>query len=74
MFREVDRVIEEAMHLTPEERIEVADRLYESVPEDEIAKAWLEEVKRRDAEWDAGIAEGFELDVVLREARARIRK
>ncbi len=74
MFRDVDRVIEEAMLLPPEDRLRVADRLYGSVPEDDVARAWIAEAERRDAEWDAGTAEGVELDEVLREARARLNK
>ena len=74
MFRETDSVIVEALGLPPEDRLRLADRLYGSVPEDEIMEAWLDEVERRDAEWDAGTAEGVELDVVLREARARLKK
>ena len=74
MFKDVNHIIEEALELEPQDRLRVVDRLLGSVPEDDIARAWLDEVERRDAEWDAGTAEGVELDVVLREARARLKK
>ncbi len=74
MFRETDRVIEEALELPPADRLRVAERLLESVPEDEIMEAWLDEAERRQAEWDAGLVQGFDLEDVLKEARARISK
>jgi putative addiction module component (TIGR02574 family) len=74
MFRDAESVMQDALQLPPEDRLRLADRIYESVPEDDVARAWLDEVERRDAEWDAGTAEGVELDEVLREARAKLRK
>ncbi len=74
MFRETDRVIEEALELPPADRLRVAERLLESVPEDEIMEAWLDEAERREAEWEAGLVRGFDLEDVLKEARARISK
>jgi putative addiction module component (TIGR02574 family) len=72
MFRETDSVLLEALALPPEDRLRLADRLIESVPEDEVMQAWLDEVERRQAEWDAGLVQGFDLEDVLKEARARI--
>jgi putative addiction module component (TIGR02574 family) len=74
MFKDVNHVIEEAMHLPPEDRLRVADQLYGSVPEDDIAQAWIEEVERRQAEFDAGLVQGVDLEDVLKEARDRIAK
>ena len=65
MFRETDSVIVEALGLPPEDRLRLADRLYGSVPEDEIMEAWLDEVERRQAEWDAGLVQGFDLEDAL---------
>jgi putative addiction module component (TIGR02574 family) len=74
MFRETDSVVIEALALPPEDRLRLADRLIESVPEDEIMDAWLDEAERRQVEWDAGLVQGFDLEDVLKEARARIAK
>ncbi len=74
MFKDVNHVIEEALELEPQDRLKVVDRLLESVPEDDVARAWIEEVERRKAEWDAGLVEGIDGDEVLREARARLQK
>jgi len=56
MFREVDRVIEEALHLPPEDRIRVADKLYGSVPDDDVKRVWLDEAKKRIDEYRRGEA------------------
>ncbi|HET6401850.1 MAG TPA: addiction module protein [Candidatus Kapabacteria bacterium] len=74
MDRDVNRVIEEALELPPEDRLRVAERIYESMPEDEITTAWLDEAERRQAEWDAGLVEGVNIEDVLKKARARISK
>jgi hypothetical protein len=71
MFREVDRVVEEAMHLTPEERIEVADKLYQSVRDDDVMQAWLDEAERRKALWEAGSLEDIDGEEVIRGLRQR---
>jgi putative addiction module component (TIGR02574 family) len=50
-----DQVIREAMALSPDERLEVAERLFESVEGDAGAEdAWAEEIARRIAAADAG--------------------
>ena len=75
MDRDVNRVIEEALELPPEDRRRVADRIYESIPEeDDVMQAWLDEAERRQAEWDAGLVEGVDIVDVLKKARARISK
>jgi hypothetical protein len=72
MFRDVNHVIEEALELEPQHRLRVVDRLLGSVPEDDVARAWMDEVERRQAEFDAGLVQGVDLQDVLKEARARI--
>ncbi len=74
MGRDVNRVIQEVLELPPEDRLRLIDRIYESLPEDEIMNAWLDEAERRQAEWDAGLVEGIDVEEVLKEARARISK
>jgi hypothetical protein len=56
MFKEVDPVIEEALHLAPDDRIRVADKLYGSVPDDDVKRAWLDEAKQRIDEYRRGEA------------------
>ena len=46
----------EALKLAPQERARLAEKLLESLEnlsEDENAKLWAEEAKRRDQAWDA---------------------
>jgi hypothetical protein len=56
MFKEVDRVIEAAMHLPPDDRIRVADKLYGSMQDDDVKRAWLDEAKQRIDEYRRGEA------------------
>lgn len=51
-----DTLIQALFSMPVEQRIDLADRLYASVPEDwqeSADQAWLEEALRRDAEMDA---------------------
>lgn len=64
----LDRILADAMKLTDEERLELADRLVKAVPIDpDIEKAWLEEVERRFAEEDAGKTESIPWDEARRQ-------
>jgi putative addiction module component (TIGR02574 family) len=74
MFRESEILIQEGLQLPPEERLRVAERLYESIPEEEIASAWLDEAERRKAAWDAGLVTGIDGADVIRGLRERARK
>jgi putative addiction module component (TIGR02574 family) len=71
MFREVEHIIQEGLQLPPDERLIIAERLYESVPEEEISRAWLDEAERRKAAWDAGLVEGIDGNEVVRGLRER---
>ena len=54
-----DSVLSNALHLEEHDRLEIADRLYDSVygPRDAaIDEAWAAEIERRLAELDAGRA------------------
>jgi hypothetical protein len=56
MFRDAHSLIQEGLQLPPEERLEVADRLYESVPGiDEGSREVYEEAHRRLEEHRRGI-------------------
>ena len=71
MFRETERVFEQALELPAADRHRLADRLYESLPEDEIAEAWLDEAVRRKAAWDSGQVTGIDGNEVIRGLRDR---
>jgi putative addiction module component (TIGR02574 family) len=73
MFREAESLVQEGLQLPPDERLCVAERLFESIPEEEIASAWLDEVERRKAAWDAGLVNGIDGDEVIRGLRERAR-
>ncbi len=74
MYSETEQVFQQALELPIADRHRLADRLYESLPEAEFADAWRVELERRQAESDAGLDQGFDLEDVLKEARARIAK
>lgn len=63
----------EAMKLSPEERVNLAEKLWVSVdtPAD-IAAAWDAEVERRAAQLDAGEATTYPAEQVLAELRAKL--
>jgi putative addiction module component (TIGR02574 family) len=53
-------ILEAAMKLLPEERARIAHELLESLDgafDKDVEKAWLEELKRRSQEIDAGTAD-----------------
>ena len=56
MSGEAQRLLDEALQLTQEDRTELALRLLDSVgePADEVERAWIEEGKRRLAEIKRG--------------------
>ena len=74
--------VHQLAHLLPEEqRIQLANSLYESVEaeegeesEAEVAAAWGEEIKRRLDEIDSGQVEMIPGEVVLAEMEARRRE
>ena len=75
----VDELFEQAMKLSEEERLELADRLHQSVlpdpPGEELSpeeweRVWMEEIKRRSDEVHEGKAETFD----AWESLARLRR
>lgn len=66
----------EALKLAPQERARLAEKLLESLEnlsEDENAKLWAEEAKRRDQAWDAEPEMSRTAAEVFGEARARLK-
>jgi putative addiction module component (TIGR02574 family) len=58
---DVDRILDEALRLTPPERAQLLARLIESLEDDEAPiaaeeweQAWAEEIRRRIADLEAG--------------------
>ena len=67
----------QALKLNPQDRAELATKILESLgehPGQESERRWIEELKRRDAEFDENPDIGIPEDEVLREARARLIK
>ncbi|MBS0619566.1 MAG: addiction module protein [Spirochaetes bacterium] len=53
----LEKLRQEAAALTPDEKLSLAEYLWETLPENlEIEKDWLEEAQRRSKEIDAGTA------------------
>lgn len=68
------QVASEAMKLTPDERVSLAERLWVSVDSPEaIAAAWDVEIERRVAQLDAGEVETIPAEEVIAELRARLK-
>jgi putative addiction module component (TIGR02574 family) len=75
---EADRIIEAAMNLPDSERAFVAAVLTDSIgdgsTEEEIAAAWLEEVRRRRDDLDAGRTHTVPWEDVRRKLHAKIKR
>ena len=66
----------EALHLSEEERAELAQKLLfslDSPSENEISEAWLKEAQRRARELDEGTIQPISSDEVKRKAQALLR-
>lgn len=66
----------EALKLAPQERARLAAKLLESLEnlsEDENAKLWAEEAKRRDQGWDADPEMGRPAVEVIRDAQTHLK-
>jgi len=64
----------QALQLTPEERVQLADRLIASVFEDhEVEEAWAVEVERRVAEVESGRSKLIPAAEAIARARAAIK-
>jgi len=67
-------IISEAMKLPPQERADLADRLWISVDTPQaVADAWDAEIERRVAQLDAGEVDTVPFEQVIAELRAKLR-
>lgn len=67
------QVTNEAMKLTPEERVDLAEKLWVSVDSPEaITQAWDVEIERRMAQLDAGEVETIPVEDVLARLRTKL--
>jgi putative addiction module component (TIGR02574 family) len=72
-----DKILQDVLHLTEEERAEIAARLLESLdegPEVGVDEAWASEIERRCALLDAGQAVTSDWNVVRQRIEAQLRK
>jgi putative addiction module component (TIGR02574 family) len=68
----LDLVEAEAMKLSPQERADLADRLWHSVHSaEEVEAAWAEEIARRVRQVDAGEVTCVPWEEVMTELRAK---
>ncbi len=66
----------EALHLSEEERAELAQKLLLSLDlpsEDEVAEDWLKEAQRRAEDLDAGVVQPIPAEEVRRKVQALLR-
>ena len=66
----------ELLKLPASDRARLAEKLLESLEQlsdEENARRWAEEARRRDQAWDADLALGRPSDEVFRDARARLK-
>ena len=71
----LDAKLQELLKLPPAKRIELAERLIESVPpfpDEETELAWKDEIARRIEEVDQGRVKLIPAEEVMKEARERI--
>jgi len=72
MTTRAEALLEQALHLAPEERARIAARLLESLEglaaDDEYEKRWAAEISARLRELDAGSVETVDWECVRREA------
>jgi putative addiction module component (TIGR02574 family) len=74
MARALEELFQEAMALSPEERLQLSQQIYDSLMTDEereIEEAWLDEVERRYADYEAGRTKTIPGEQVFRELREK---
>jgi putative addiction module component (TIGR02574 family) len=73
MLLTYEQVVQAAMQLSSDERVDLAEKLWVSVDTPEaIAAAWDEEIARRVAQLDAGEVETVPAEQVIAELRSRL--
>ena len=73
----VESIEAQAMKLSPDERADLADRLWLSVHEQEqeqIDTAWDAEIERRIAQLEAGQVEGVPWETVITDLRTQLKR
>lgn len=71
----LETIAAQAMRLTPDDRSELAERLWLSVHEqEEIDAAWDAEIERRIAQLDAGQVEGVPWETVITDLRTQLKR
>jgi putative addiction module component (TIGR02574 family) len=69
----IEQIEAQAMQLSPQERAELADRLWMSVEfNEEIDAAWNAEIARRMAQLDSGEVQCIPWDQAMSELRAKL--
>jgi putative addiction module component (TIGR02574 family) len=74
MAKALKEIEEEALHLAPEDRAELAKTLLLSLEEpgeEDLEKVWAEEAMRRYEEIERGEVEALDFDAVMKELRER---
>ena len=83
MIADRKALLDAAMELPEEDRAEMAQRLFDSLPESydvvthldpTVREAWRDEIRKRVDELEAGEAEMIPSDVVFREIREKMQK
>jgi putative addiction module component (TIGR02574 family) len=70
-----ETVLQEATQLPVEQRVQLIDALWETVPEEAamaLSQEWLDEIEFRSAEDDAGRMEHYSWDDVRKAARRKV--
>ncbi|HXC37858.1 MAG TPA: addiction module protein [Burkholderiales bacterium] len=72
MATTLEKIQADAMRLSLVDRAELADRLWSSLArQDEIDRAWAEEIERRVRQLDSGEVETIPEETVIAELRAK---
>jgi putative addiction module component (TIGR02574 family) len=72
---QAEQILQSALNLSPDDRVEIAESLILSLDEKraaEIESAWAAEIKRRIASIERGEVTLIPADEVMREMRARL--
>lgn len=76
MHESVDRLLEQAKKLSPEDRSALIEALHDlnAPPDPEWEAAWTKECEDRLAALDRGEMKTYDFDEVMAEARARLKR
>jgi putative addiction module component (TIGR02574 family) len=72
MDRDVQSLIQDGLELTPEDRVKVAGALLESVPDENVAREWREEIQYRLEEYRRGEGVSLTREESMADARQMI--